>query len=280
MSHPIRPVSAALAMSLLFGCAGAPGAQVGGSAAVALSALTLTELDGNGDDAPNRGETLYVKPVFTNTGSGPSGEFKVKFTVSGPADTHQRGIGTDQLTVASIAPGATSAGQSNFVLGLKIDKAAQGGAAVPLTLTATFGGGRVQTFEHTVTVAAIDNAFSLAGTAIAEASGLGDGKPGPGEVIYLKPRFTNTGAAKTNPLTVIVTAAGDAVPYVGADASSFISLGALNPGATSDAPTRAYLGVKIASGAKPGTSIPLTFTLKDAFGNQWEVADTLVLPAP
>lgn len=262
-------------------CAGLPGlggaAASTGAAKLELAGLEVTELDGNGDDVPNRGETLYLKPIFKNTGSGASGEFTVRLSVAAPGSTHSRGLGSDKLTVASVPAGETSAKQSNFLLGLKLDKAATPGTSLPLTLSATLAGGAAQTFETQVVVAPIANAFALAETAIAEVSGNGDGKPNKGEVLYLKPRFTNTGGAKTNSLTVTLAATGALSVYTGGEAASFISIGVLPAGETSKAPAQSFLGVRISSSATPGAALPLTYTLKDPFGNSWDVAAQLTL---
>ena len=269
--------AACLLFALAAGGCLQPSAQ-GGPPKLELSALEISELDGNGDDAPNRGETLYLKPVFKNTGGATAGEFTVRLVVAAPGSVHFNGLGSDKLTIAPIAAGATNAEQSNFRLGLKLDKAASPDTELPLTLQTTHADGRTETFETRLKVLPIANAFTLAGTAIAEASGDGDGQADPGEVIYLKPRFTNTGAAKTNQLTVIVAAEGDGSPYAGGDAATFISIGALEPGGTSKEPAQAFLGLRVASSASAGASIPLTYTLKDPFGNVWTVQDSLTLP--
>jgi uncharacterized protein YjdB len=126
--------------------------------------------------------------------------------------------------------------------------------------------------------------ISLSNTNISEFVGNGDNIPNKGETINLKPVFVNNGGASTNSLKVNLTSTSSYAKvsnyYEYCCSEDYgITLNKISAGSNSviSSPSYAYLKLEIDKTTPAGTTIPITYTVFDEFGNSWNISGSIII---
>ena len=237
-----------------------------------IAKTELVELYGNGDNIPNRGESLKVYPAFTNTGFSVTNNLTVNIYTKNSYVS----VGSEHIHLNAIKPEETSVPELNSseYLSLKINKDFTPDSEIPIIYTLTDDStGKSFDIETKIKVPEIDNKVILASKNLKEVSGNGDNVINRGESFFSEPTFTNSGKSATNDLTVNLSTSSR---YASINDSE-IYIKALKPGVTTTKSPADGFHIDIDKGAKEGDFIPLTYTLTDKFGNKWEIKETLTV---
>jgi uncharacterized repeat protein (TIGR01451 family) len=115
----------------------------GGSATAILSAVNLSDANGNNDGVPNAGEIITLSPAFTNPGAQPATNVSVDVAV---------GTGGTLLSPSSQTFGTITAGSTGTLQPFRIqmDQSIPSRSTFTVTFTAHWGSGQSKVFPYTV----------------------------------------------------------------------------------------------------------------------------------
>lgn len=243
------------------------------AASLSLASFALVEVQGNGDNLPNRGETLYLQPTFRNAGTSGTNALTPAVTSTSSVATIQVPNYSATNAISAIPAGGTSSTLStSYAHKLKLSSTATPGTVVPLAFTLTDAYGNQWALPASVTVMELGVSLSLAEMTLSEASGNGDGRPNQGELLYLKPTFRNAGPRATNAMAMGITTSSPHGTIEAPTYSTTNPIGVIAAGGTSTGLSNYYVPkLRIAASTPAGTAIPLVLVLSDSFGNQWHV---------
>jgi hypothetical protein len=244
--------------------------------------------DTNQDGVVSPGETGRIRIKFRNTGTSDALGVMGVLTTSHPAVTL---TDADILYLGDVSGGSTACAPSNnsytgscgayveYYPAFTVPTTIPVGTVVPfkLDLEDEFGNSFSLTFDYTV--AAIDQAFSIAETTIVNDTDQ-DGVVSPGETGRIRIKVRNTGTSDALGVTGVLTTTHPAVTLTDAD---MLYLGDVSGGSTACAPSNNgytgscgayveyYPAFTVPATVSVGAVIPFKLYLGDEFGNRFHL---------
>ncbi|MFN8578125.1 MAG: hypothetical protein U0354_14905 [Candidatus Sericytochromatia bacterium] len=178
-------------------------------------------------------------------------------------------INDDSTSIEALKPNAPKETSGSFRIVL--DKTVTPNTEIPLTfkLKDTFGNEFIT--NTSLKTNEVNNKISFQSLDVKENYGNGDNVPNRGEDISFSATFVNTGGVSSNPLTISLSTTSS-FAKINDDSTS---IEALKPNAPKE--TSGSFRLVLDKTVTPNTEIPLTFKLKDNFGNEYTTTGSFIV---
>ncbi len=250
------------------------------SANIKFSSFTIVK-DNNENGTLNPGETAYLKISFKNSGSSKANSVSATFSsnssyVSGLSPTTVS-IGTINAN-STVTPANSYSSGTYYTTQFTVSTSALIGAKIPISvhLTDTEGNSWDDSFEITIEQSTAKIEF-LKYEIVKD--GNENGALNPGETVYLKISFKNTGNGKANSVSATFSSNSS---YASGLSPTTVSIGTINANSTVT-PANSYSSgtyyttqFTISTSALIGAKIPINVHLTDTEGNSWD--DSFEIP--